>query len=86
MYRFEEINHQLGSVNLYPTDIPYNSFEIDEKVILEPSKLKHNNPDKAKITEAVIKMLEKMTELSNVNLVKNADGLLSKRSADTDIE
>ena len=27
-----------------------------------------------------------MTELSNANLVKNADGLLYKRSADTDIE
>ena len=31
-------------------------------------------------------MLKKMTELSNANLVKNVDGLLSKRSADTDIE
>ena len=27
-----------------------------------------------------------MTESSNANLVKNADGLLSKRSADTDVE
>ena len=31
-------------------------------------------------------MLKKMTELSNANLVKNVDGLLSTRSADTDIE
>ena len=31
-------------------------------------------------------MLKRMTELSNANLVKNADGLLSKRSADTDTE
>ena len=63
-----------------------NCFEIDEKNKFDPSKLDHDNPDKAKITEVVIKMLKKMTELSNANLVKNVDGLLSKRSADTDIE
>ena len=31
-------------------------------------------------------MLKKAIELSNANLVKNADGLLSKRSSDSGIE
>ena len=57
-----------------------------KKLKFDPSKLNHDNSDKAKITEAVIKMLKKMTELSNANLVKNADRLLSKRAADNDNE
>ena len=54
-----------------------------KKLKFDPSKLNHDNPDKAKITEALIKMLKKM---SNANLVKNADRLLSKRAADNDNE
>ena len=82
----EEINRHMGSVNLYPIDMPYNSFEVNENVNFDPSKLDYENPNKAKMTEAVVKALKKVVDISNSNLVKNADGLLSKRPVYNDIE
>lgn len=38
------------------------------------------------MSKAVVKMLKKVVELSNSNLVKNADGLFAKISVDNDIE
>ena len=38
------------------------------------------------MTEAVVKALKKVVDISNSNLVKNTDGLLSKRPANNDIE
>ena len=81
----EDINRHMGSVNLYSIDVPYNSFDI-EGVKFDQSKLDYEKADKQKMTKAVIKMLKKAMELSNANLVKNADGLLSKRSSDSSIE
>ena len=39
-----------------------------------------------KMGEAILKMLKKVTELSNANLVKNADGLIAKKSVQQDVE
>ena len=36
--------------------------------------------------EAILKMLKKVIELSNANLVKNADGLIAKKSVQQDVE
>ena len=38
------------------------------------------------MTEAVVKMLRKITDLSNSNLIRNANGLLSKKLPDADVE
>ena len=38
------------------------------------------------MSEAVVKMLRKVKELSNTNLVKNADRILAKMSVDDNIE
>ena len=57
--RVEEINHHMGPVNLYPIDIHYNSFEVDGNVSFDPSKLDYENPDKIKMTEAVLRHLKK---------------------------
>ena len=40
--RAEEINRHMGSVNLYPIDMSYNSFEVDGNVSSDPSKLDNN--------------------------------------------
>ena len=78
----------MGSVqfNLYPIDMPYNSFEVDGNVNFDPSKLDYENLDKVKMTKAVVKALKKVVDISHLNLVKNADGLLSTRPVDNDIE
>lgn len=35
---------------------------------------------------AVVEMLKKIADMSNVNLVKNTDDLLSKKNADVSVE
>ena len=52
----EEINRHMGSVNLLPINIPEETFEIDG-IPFDPSKLDYDNPDKEKMTQAVVKML-----------------------------
>ena len=80
--RVEDINRHMGSVNLLPVDISERTFKVEEEVKFDPSKLDYDNPDKEKMRDAVFKMLKKVIELSNANLVKNADGLLAKKSVE----
>ena len=76
----------MGSVNLTPIDIPENTVEVEDNVQFDPSKLDYEFLEKEKITKAVVKMLKKIIDISNSNLIKNADGLLSTRSADEEVE
>ena len=82
----EDINRHRGSINLLPIDIPEKTFEVEDNVQFDPLKLDYDCPEKEKITKAVVKMLKKITEISNSNLVKNAYGLLSKRNVDEEVE
>ena len=77
--RNEEINRHLGSVNLSPIDIPENSFQTEKDVSFNPSKLDVHCQEKEIMSKAVVKMLEKTSDLSNASVIKNADGLLSKK-------
>ena len=81
----EEINRHMGSVNLLPIDIPEETFEVDG-IPFDPSKLDYDNPDKEKMTQAVVKMLKKVVDLSNANIVKNVDGLLAKKTVEQEVE
>ena len=38
------------------------------------------------MTQAVVRMLQKITDLSNSNLTKNVDDLLSRKSTNVDVE
>ena len=74
--RNEKVNRHLGSVNLSSIDIPENTFETENNVAFDPSKLDINCPEKEVITQVVVRIPKKITDLSNSNLIKNADGLL----------
>lgn len=76
--RLEDIKKYIGSVNLNPIDIPEDSFKI-EGGKFAPSKLDFENSEKEKMQDAVLKVLEKVVDLSNANIVKNSDGLLATR-------
>ena len=54
--RVEEINRHMGSVNVLPIDISEEIFEVDG-MPFDPSKVDYDNPDKEKMTQAVVKML-----------------------------
>ena len=84
--RVEDINWHRRSVNLLPVDISKETFEVEGGVQFDPSKLDYDNPDREEMREAVLKMLKKVIELSNANLVKNADRLLAKKSIEQNVE
>ena len=84
--RVEDINRHRGSINLLPIDIPEKRFEVEDNVQFDTSKLDYECPEKEKITQAVIKMLKKIIDISNANLVKNVDGLLSKQNVNEEVE
>ena len=56
--RVEDINRYMGSVNSLPIEIVESSFETEENVSFDPSKLDNFCPEK-KITVAIVKMLKK---------------------------
>ena len=84
--RSEKINRHLGSVNISPIDVPENTFETENNVALDPSKLDMNCPEKEVMTQAVVRILQKITDFPNSNLIQNADGLLSRKSTNVDVE
>ena len=86
MDRVEDINRHRGSINLLPIDIPEKTFEVEDNVQFDPSKLDYDCPEREKITKAVVKMLKKIMQISNSNLVENVDGRLSKRNVDEEVE
>ena len=57
--RSEEINRHLGFVNLSPIDKPENSFETENDVSFDPSKLDVHRQEKEIMSKAVVKMLKK---------------------------
>ena len=76
----------MGSVNLSLIDVPENTFETENNVALDPSKLDMNCPEKEVMTQAVVRILQKITDFPNSNLIQNADGLLSRKSTNVDVE
>ena len=76
----------MSFINLTPTDVPENTFEVEDNVRFDPSELDYECKEIEKITEAVVKMLKKIIDISNSNLIKNAEGLLSTRSVDEEVE
>ena len=76
----------MGSVNLTPIDIPENTFEVEDNVQLDLSKLDYECKEKEKITKSVVKMLKQILDISNNNLIKKANGLLSTQSVDEEVE
>ena len=76
----------MGSVNLSLIDVPENTFETENNVAFDPSKLDINCPEKEVMIEAVVRMLQKIKYLSNSKLIKNADGLLSRKWTNVNVE
>ena len=68
----EEINQYMKCVNIHP-------FDLDEREFGDGFQPKI-------MTDYVVSVLKKIAEISNINLVKNADGLLIKRPTDCEIE
>ena len=66
----------MNSVNLLPTDVPQKLLKPNTISCLILQSLIFTILKKKIMTEAVVKMLKKVADLSNSNLIKNADGIL----------
>ena len=79
--RSKPVNQRMGCANLSPIDIKESMFETNG-VSFNPSKLDVACDERKVVVEAVVKMLEKIADISNSSIVKNTDGCLSNKSAD----
>ena len=80
--RIERINRHIGSVNLVPIDISKDTFEVENGVEFDPYKLDYENSKKRAIKDTILTVLKKVVDLSNSNLLKNAEGLLAAKPID----
>ena len=69
-----------------PIDITENTFETENNISFDPAKLNIYCPEKELMSKALVKMLKKIADLFNANLIKNADGLSSRKSVDFEVE
>ena len=83
--RNKTINQHLNSINLTPIDIPEKLFEVDGNFAFDLQNLILRVTKKKK-TNAVLKMLRKIADISNSCIVKNFDGLLSKKTTEMEVE
>ena len=72
----------MNCVNIHRLDIDEKEFGND----FNPSRLDFARDKKEQTTQSVANMLKRITEISNCNLLKNADGILHSKPADTEIE
>ena len=68
--------HYKDNVNLHPINFTFDDLKqaADQK-IMDPSLLNSNN--RSEVTEAFYKIMRKIAEVSNQNLVRNYDAFIS---------
>ena len=77
--RLEEINKYLNNVSVTPIDISQNQLNTWAETDFNPAELNLLGMNKAIMSNAVIKCLKYMNDISNSNLTRNADIVLSRR-------
>ena len=84
--RSEEISQYLENVNTTPIDIKQNQLNVwAQNGVFNPAKLDLYGESKIVMAEAVLSCLMHMCNISNSNLVRNADGLLCRRKEDVSV-
>ena len=64
-------------------------FDLDEKQFgdsFQQNLLDFAGDEKKKMTDSVVGVLKRITEISNTNIIKNTDPLLTKRPLDSEVE
>lgn len=74
--RKEDFMHYEDNVNLYQINFTFDDLKkaADQK-IMDPSLLNSNN--RSEVTDASYKIMRKIAEVSNQNLVRNSDAFIS---------
>ena len=78
--RIKSINRYLASVNLNPINIDLSEFGPN----FDTSRRNCAGPHKEDTRKSVLKVFEKVADLSNQNVKRNANGLLAKQVHNND--
>ena len=84
--RSEDINKYLNNVSIFPVHITQSQLNAWAGTDFDPSKPDLFGIEKNTMADAVVKFLKHINEISNSNLVRNADGFLSRRKVEVQIE
>ena len=84
--RSEDINKYLNNVSIFPVDITQSQLNGWAGTNFDLSKLDFFGLEKNTMADAVVKCLKHMNKIPNSNLVRNADGLLSRREVEVLID
>ena len=71
-------------MKLSPIDVEENSSVFDSKISFDPSKLNINNPQKKMFSEEIIQKMKFVAEISNWNIVRNAQCFFSTKKLGVD--
>ena len=83
----EEINKYLTNVSVTPIDITQNQLNVwADSTDFNPAELDLFGVNKTITFNSDIKCLEYMSNISNSNLTRNADGVLSRREVDVPVD
>ena len=80
--RSEEINKYLNNVSITPIDDSQDQLNTSAETVFNPAELDLFGMNKTIMVNAVIKCLKYMNDISNSNLTRNADGVLSRKEVD----
>ena len=81
-----EINQYLKNVSITPFDLTQKQLDVWSGSTFVLSKLEMSDLETPKMKQAVGKALEHIAAVSNTNLVRNADGLLCRKSSASDVK
>ena len=85
--RSEEINQHFQNVSITPTDIKQKQLNVwADNTSFDPSNLGSLGLEKKISTGSVMKCLKHLHNISSSNIVRNADGLLSRRREDLPVD
>ena len=74
----EDFMHYKDNVNFHPINLTFDDLKkAADKKIMDPSLLNTNS--RSEVTDAYYKIMRKIAEVSNQNLVRNSDGFISNR-------
>ena len=68
--------HYKDNVNLYPVNLNFDDIkQTADKSLMDPSLL--NTERRSEVTDGYYKIMKKIAEVSNQNLVRNYDAFIS---------
>ena len=81
----EEINRYLNKVSISPIEFSQEQLDNWPGTKFDPSKLDLLGLEKNTISDAIIKSLKHVNNISNSNIVRNVNGVLSRREVDVPV-